>query len=191
MGQFAFSSCVPFGREPHAEGKVGVLLRAAHAEPVSDDLVKQITEYMGVTGVDLMRYQDKAKGQRRLMRMERYADGLRLAAFIMTGDIRAEAWIRPLLQDELLADTFGRALLTPGEVPPVAVESKGAQVCTCFNVSEPQIVTMLRTCSGDTSMRLTQLQGSLKCGTNCGSCIPSLRKLVKETPADSEHTAAA
>ena len=87
----------------------------------------------------------------------------------------------------MLADTYGRALLAPGEVPPVAIESKGAQVCTCFNVTEPQIVTMLRTCSGDTGARLAQLQGSLKCGTNCGSCIPTLRKLVKDTPVDSSH----
>src|SRR5574343_598653 len=70
MRQFTFSSCVPFGREPHAEGKVGLLFRAAHAEPVSDDLITQLTEHMGVTGVDLLRYQDKARSQRRLMRME-------------------------------------------------------------------------------------------------------------------------
>jgi assimilatory nitrate reductase catalytic subunit len=27
------------------------------------------------------------------------------------------------------------------------------------------------------------LQGQLKCGTNCGSCIPALRQLVKLHPA--------
>jgi len=191
MRQFTFSSCVPFGREPHAEGKVGLLFRAAHAEPVSDDLITQLTEHMGVTGVDLLRYQDKARSQRRLMRMERCADGLRLGAFVMTGDIRSEAWIRPLLQEEMLADGYGRALLAPGPVPPVAIESQGAQVCTCFNVTEPQIVSVLKTCEGDANARLAMLQSNLKCGTNCGSCIPSLRKLVRDTAAETRASVVA
>jgi len=192
MAQFTFSSCVPFGREPHAQGKVGVLFRAAHAEPVNDDLVKQLTERMGVTGSDILQYHDKARGQRRQMRMERCADGLRLAAFIMTGDISSEAWITPLLQDELLADGYGSTLLTPGATPPRAVESKGAQVCTCFNVTEPQIVRMLQACTGDSGARLSQLQSHLQCGTNCGSCLPTLRKMIKDTPpADKQASVAA
>ena len=27
--------------------------------------------------------------------------------------------------------------------------------------------------------RLAALQGALKCGTNCGSCLPQLQKMVK------------
>jgi assimilatory nitrate reductase catalytic subunit len=91
----------------------------------------------------------------------------------------------------MLADAYGRALLAPGATPPVAVASKGKQVCTCFNVSEPDIIETLGRCQGDADMRLAQLQGQLKCGTNCGSCIPSLRKLIKITPVlDTAHSAA-
>ncbi len=32
------------------------------------------------------------------------------------------------------------------------------------------------------AQRLAALQGGLKCGTNCGSCIPELRRLVRATP---------
>jgi assimilatory nitrate reductase catalytic subunit len=82
----------------------------------------------------------------------------------------------------LLADAYGRALLSPGATPPVAVESKGKQVCTCFNVTETAIAEALGTCHGNTDNRLAQLQGQLKCGTNCGSCIPALRQLIKLHP---------
>jgi assimilatory nitrate reductase catalytic subunit len=27
------------------------------------------------------------------------------------------------------------------------------------------------------------LQGALKCGTQCGSCLPELRRLVQQVPA--------
>ena len=135
-----------------------------------------------------MRYQDKHRGQKRAMRMERSEEGLKLTAFLMAGDISAEAWIRPLLQEELVADTYGRALLSPGATPPVAIVSKGKQICTCFNVTEPAIIDTLATCQGDTDARLQQLQGALKCGTNCGSCIPALRQLVKLHPAMASAT---
>ena len=182
MSAFAFTSCVPFGREPHDKGQVGVLFRAAGIEAASAEVIARIETLMGVDGADMLRYQDKHRGQRRAMRMERSPDGLRLAAFVLAGDISAEAWIRPLLQDELLADAYGRALLSPGATPPVAVVSKGKQICTCFNVTETAIVDTLAACQGDTDARLAQLQGQLKCGTNCGSCIPALRQLIKLHP---------
>ena len=100
----------------------------------------------------------------------------------LAGDVSAEAWVRPLLQEELVADAYGRALLSPGAKPPVAVQSKGRQVCTCYNVTEPAIVEALGSCMGDADERLAQLQGQLKCGTNCGSCVPELRKIIKLHP---------
>ncbi len=61
----------------------------------------------------------------------------------------------------------------------MAIAERGRQVCTCFNVTEPQIVEQLGRCEGSAEARLSQLQGALKCGTNCGSCLPVLRGLVK------------
>jgi assimilatory nitrate reductase catalytic subunit len=161
---------------------VGVLFRAASAAPVNDEVLQRIEALLGIDGTEVMRYQDRQRGQRRTMRMVRSDSGLKLEAFLLAGDIGAEAWIRPLLQEELAADVYGRALLSPGSKPPVAVASKGRQVCTCFNVSEPAIVEALGHCQGNTDERLASLQGALKCGTNCGSCIPELRKLIKLHP---------
>jgi len=189
MSTFAFTSCVPFGREGHEAGQddqaprqVGVLFRAAALEPASDAIVHRIELLLGIDGGDVLRYQDRKRGQRRALRMARSDSGLKLQAFMLAGDISAEAWIRPLLQDQLAADAYGRALLSPGSTPPIAIQSKGRQVCSCFNVAEPDIIEALVTCQGNTDERLASLQGQLKCGTNCGSCIPELRKLIKLHP---------
>ncbi|AWI53723.1 nitrate reductase [Aquabacterium olei] len=183
MGAFAFSSCVPFGREG-ADGahEVGVLFRAAAAQPVDAAMLTALRALLKLDGDDVMRLDDVHGGQHRAMRLRREADGLRLIGCLLAGDTRSEAWLRPLLQDGLVADAYGRFLLAPGATPPVAMAARGKQVCTCFNVSESAITTALSHCPGNDDERLARVQGELKCGTNCGSCIPALRKLVKRHP---------
>jgi len=174
MDGFAFASCVPFGRE-----RSGVLFRAAAYEPAPDGLVERIEALLGLATADALHYADKRRGQRRTMRLARHGDEARLEGFVLAGDISAEVWIRPLLQDELPAQAYGRLLLSPGARAPVAVVASGKQVCTCFNVSEPAIAAQLERCSGSADERLAQLQGALRCGTNCGSCIPALKRMVR------------
>ena len=77
------------------------------------------------------------------------------------------------------AQAYGRLLLVPGARAPVAVEARGKQVCSCFDVSESQIKAALGDCTGTPDARLLQLQDRLKCGSNCGSCVPELKRLVR------------
>ena len=112
------------------------------------------------------------------MRLERSGADARLQAFLLAGDIRAEAWIRTLLQDELPAQAYGRLLLSPGAKPPVAVQPRSKPVCSCFNVTAAQIEQCLAQVSGPPPQRLATLQAELKCGTNCGSCIPQLKRMA-------------
>jgi assimilatory nitrate reductase catalytic subunit len=174
MGAFAYASCVPFGRE-----RSGVLFRAAAYETAPDELVQRIEALLGLGGTEVLRYADKRRGQRRTMRLHKTGETVQLEGFVLAGDTSAEAWIKPLLQDELPAQAYGRLLLVPGARAPVAVQSRGRQVCTCFNVAEPEIVATLKACKGTPDEQLAQLQGQLKCGTNCGSCIPELRRLAR------------
>jgi assimilatory nitrate reductase catalytic subunit len=44
------------------------------------------------------------------------------------------------------------------------------------------ITGALAVCTGSDSERLSALQGQLRCGTNCGSCLPELKRLVRSTP---------
>jgi assimilatory nitrate reductase catalytic subunit len=172
-----FALCVPFGRE-----RTGLLLRAAAPEPPPQAWLEALESLLGLSQAGVLHYADGKRGQRRSMRLVAQADGSqRLDALLMGGDIRAEAWVKTVLQDELPAQTYGRLLLSPGATPPVAVAARGRQVCSCFDVSELRIVDMLQTCSGEEDTRLLQLQQALQCGTQCGSCVPELKRLVRST----------
>ncbi|MEZ0309414.1 MAG: molybdopterin-dependent oxidoreductase, partial [Ramlibacter sp.] len=174
MALFPFASCVPFGRE-----RTGVLLRAAAHEAPPDELLTRIEGVLGLAGADALRYADRKKGQRRAMKLVRRGEEARLDAFVLAGDTSAQAWVKTLLQDELPAQAYGRLLLVPGAKAPVAVQSRGKQVCTCFNVTDAAITEYLASCRGYEDERLASLQSSLKCGTNCGSCVPELKRMVR------------
>ena len=186
MQRFPFASCVPFASnttlEQASQQRHGVLFRAAAHDAPPDDLLGQIEALVGLDSQQAMRYQDRRKGQRRVMLMAPPADNVNLQAFLLAGDTSAEAWIKALLQDELPAQAFGRLLLLPGAKAPAAVQARSAQVCACFNVSQAAITQQLASCSGAADQRLVQLQTALKCGTNCGSCLPELKKLIGENP---------
>ena len=137
-----------------------------------------------------MTFDDPSQHQHRAMKLRQTEDGPRLVGIVIAGDATAEAWLKPLLQDDQSVASYGSALLVPGAVPPVAVVSKGKQICTCFNVSETDIVEHLSACEGSEDARLSSLQGALKCGTNCGSCVPALRKIIRITPAVATAAAA-
>ena len=175
MPHFAHAMVLPFGREPHDGGLGGVIWRASAATPADAALIAEIAALLGLDGRTAMRYEDAERGQFRSARL----DGGRLRGVLLAGDTRAESWIRTLVKDELPAQAYGRRLLAASATPPVAIAERGRQVCTCFNVTEPQIVEQLGRCEGSAEARLSQLQGALKCGTNCGSCLPVLRGLVK------------
>jgi assimilatory nitrate reductase catalytic subunit len=187
MPQFAFAACVPFGRE-----RSGLLFRAAAAQAPDADVLDRIETLMGLQHPDTLRYADARLGQRRAVRLVRGHNPssaspaepvhATLEAFLLAGDTRSQAWIKTLLQDELAAGAYGRQLLQPGSQAPSALDSTvqaaGQQVCTCFNVGEHAITRHLGQCSGSPTERLASLQATLKCGTNCGSCLPHLKKLV-------------
>ncbi|WP_326533768.1 nitrate reductase [Pseudorhodoferax sp.] len=178
-----FVSCVPFGAAGASTGRTGVLLRAAgHAAPASDLLV-QIEQLLGLSGLDTLRYADPRRGQRRAVRLKREGEAAHVVGVLLAGDTRAEAWIRALLQDQLPAQDFGRQLLSFQAKAPAGVKARGKVVCSCFGVSESAICDKLAQCTGSSDERLAALQGALQCGTNCGSCVPELKRMVRATAA--------
>jgi assimilatory nitrate reductase catalytic subunit len=73
-------------------------------------------------------------------------------------------------------------LLAPEAGAPQDLAPRSPQVCNCFDVSQDAIVKQLKTCSGAAGQRLQTLQAALRCGTQCGSCLPALRRMVADTP---------
>ncbi len=195
MDRFPFSSCVPFsdgatltdatrGQERH-----GILFRAAAYEQPddaqADPLLAQIEDILGLQTSDSLRYADKKRGQRRAIKVKRDAESAKIEGFLLAGDTSAQAWITALLQGQQDAKAYGRLLLSPGAQAPVAVQAKGAQVCSCFGVTEAEINAFVKTCEGSAHQRLANLQQTLKCGTSCGSCLPQLNKLIRVHVASS------
>jgi len=202
MASFAFSSCVPFSNEvPLGEAgrqRTGVLFRAAGFEAPPQGMLEQIETILGLNGADALRYVDRKKAQHRTARLVRKGDNAELTGFLLAGDISAQAWIKSLLQDELPAQSYGRLLLLPGAKAPVALQARGKPVCTCFSVSDAEIgacLSDITNAAGGAGYlasdedRLTLLQDKLKCGTNCGSCVPEIKRLIRSA-TEARHAAA-
>ncbi len=79
------------------------------------------------------------------------------------------------------AAAYGRALLAARRQPPQPVAPRSRQVCACHDVSEER--HRRPSCAPAQAMpaqRLQQLQAQLRCGTECGSCLPALKVLVRQ-----------
>jgi len=183
MKAFAFTSCVPFANNTaladQGAAREGVLFRAAAHIVPPDELLMQIEKILGLTTHDMLHYADKKSGQRRAARLTRAGDHAELTGFLLAGDTRAEAWIKTVLEGELPAQSYGRLLLSPGAKAPIAVAPRGKLVCTCLNVTDAAIEGYLLGATGSDTGRLASLQAALKCGTNCGSCLPELKRMVR------------
>ncbi len=80
-------------------------------------------------------------------------------------------WLDRCFEADRLTDAQRRALLSGRDVD---VEDVGAIVCSCYQVGERQITSAIR--AGVCTVE--GLGQELKCGTNCGSCLPEIRSLV-------------
>ena len=179
MRRFAYASCTLFGRD-----KVGVVFRAADDYPADAGLVKEIETQFGIAGAEVLRYDDARRGNSRHILLR---DG-RLAAVSLAGDTSAEHWLKEYLEGEQPVAALGRLLLMPSTKAPQGFKARGRIVCNCFNVAESEINNMLVKHDwinrGTSDAALASLQGQLKCGTNCGSCVPELKKIiVLQTPS--------
>ncbi|HJV69198.1 molybdopterin dinucleotide binding domain-containing protein, partial [Ideonella sp.] len=195
LALFGHASLLPFGREADARpsrevdapagstGRVGLLLRAAAIEAPSDAVLAPLRAAFGLAQAGVLAYHDARRGQQRALRVSRDADGAeRLQGFWVAGDTSGEAWLRTLLEADQTLPAPGRQLLAPGTFARQSAAPRSPQVCTCFNVGEAAIRAELGRCNGSPDERLEQLQGRLKCGTNCGSCLPALRKIIQVVP---------
>ncbi|WP_168798632.1 nitrate reductase [Herbaspirillum sp. ST 5-3] len=179
MRQFAYASCTLFGRD-----KVGVLFRAADDYPAATELVRDIETRFGIAGADVLRYDDAKRGNARHILVR---DG-KLAAVSLSGDISAERWLKEYLESEQPVAALGRLLLMPSTKAPQGFKARGKIVCNCFNVAESQIGDALAKQdwinAGTPNAVLASVQQKLKCGMNCGSCVPELKKIILErTPS--------
>ena len=115
-----------------------------------------------------------ADSQRDIAKRARVEDDI-LIAVRLAGETKAAEWLTELMVRGQPASPLRPWLLAPLTQPPAGQPSRGKVICNCFDVSEDTILSALR--GGET---LEQLQARTECGTNCGSCIPELKRLAAQ-----------
>ncbi len=127
-------------------------------------------------------YEDAASGVFRAATF----NGDRLQALICiaptfdTPLLPGRGWLGSVFGKERLPDHERVALLAG--LPTAGAEDMGATVCACFNVGEKTLVKAIQT-RGLTSYQ--QVGECCKAGTNCGSCVPEIKKLLVEAAVTS------
>jgi len=184
MGRFEFASCVAFADPDPQATRQGVLFRAASSEPPSLEAVLTLEGLMGIAPQGGLRYVDARPVHVRSLRLSPSRDGQdsHLDALMLAGDTRAEGWLKQLLQTSQPVRALGRRLLMTGQEPPVPMASAGQVVCSCVGVRDQAIQDFLLRTPGSESAQLDQLQAHLKCGTQCGSCVPQLKRMIRLLP---------
>jgi nitrite reductase (NADH) large subunit len=118
-------------------------------------------------------------------------DAKTLLGGIFVGDATPYTSLRPLLGRELTADP-GAYLSASNQDAPSGDLPDDAILCSCNNVSVGSIKEAVHgcgTCEGkDPVTELGPLKTCTKAGTQCGSCIPMLKKLLESELAKSGVT---
>ena len=186
MAQFEFASCVPFAADmapqdatmPNTSSLQGVLFRAACSEAPDMALVQTLENLLQLDAQSGLRYADAKRSHLRSIKLNRQHALPQLEAFVMAGDTSAETWLKTLLQTQQTTEGYGRRLLMTGQRPPVALKEVGQTICTCVGVKDLAIEAWLKTHPGQEDVQLTGLKSDLKCGTQCGSCVPQLKRII-------------
>ncbi len=102
-------------------------------------------------------------------------DCLQAALIMGQSELLPDPWWLASQLAQLLSDADRRVVLS-GQ-PAGEQVAQGALICSCFQVSEVQIRAAIVGGCRDSAALGTQL----RCGTNCGSCVPELNRLIRET----------
>ena len=139
------------------------------------DLSRWPSWLRATVGGDIAEYRDFGGGVFRAASF----NGDRIEACLFVGPAHdAGDWdvVKHLFAADSLTDDERRLLLSGRSSE--GVVSTGPVVCACFGVGRASICDAIA--SGATSA--AEIGARLKAGTNCGSCIPELKRLIAQTP---------
>jgi assimilatory nitrate reductase catalytic subunit len=140
------------------------------------DLTRWQPWLRSVAGSDLAEYRDLGGG---VYRAASFAED-RIETCLFVGPARdAGDWdvVKQLFAADALGDDQRRMLLSGKSIDGLA--SAGPIVCACFGVGRTAILAAIAAGGGTAA----EIGVQLKAGTNCGSCIPELKRLIAQTNA--------
>ena len=164
---FSYASLSLAGRERPA-----LLIRAASASAADPRLLREIDQSLGLLEGPVLAYDDPRRSIGKRVRI----DNGRITAIRLAGETLAQHWLQNLWLEGRADEQLRRWLLAPLSTPPghAATSVAGNKtLCNCKNVSQSAV------CAGITrGLDLQGLKEQLGCGTQCGSCVPEIKRLL-------------
>ncbi|GAA5177280.1 nitrate reductase [Niveibacterium umoris] len=146
-----------------------VVVLKARAPATGDAAIAALDRAVALDDAHALSYRDA----RRDIAKRALIDGDTLSAVRLVGETKAAGWLQDMMAQGTPAGEARKWLLAPLTQPPAGQQQqRGKVVCNCFDVAERDIVAAFA--SGET---LESLQARTRCGTNCGSCVPELKRL--------------
>ncbi|MGO2452591.1 nitrate reductase [Pseudomonas taetrolens] len=168
---FSYVSLSLTGRDRPA-----LLIRAAHVSPPDAQLLRDIDQCLGLNHGPVLAYDDPQRSIGKRVRLE---DG-RITAIRLAGETLARHWLHNLWLEGRVDEQLRRWLLAPLSAPPGngKTQTGGNNIlCNCKNVSQGAVCAAI-----GQGMDLQALKHTLGCGTQCGSCVPEIKRLLAANP---------
>ncbi|MBI6780638.1 nitrate reductase [Pseudomonas syringae] len=163
---FPYLSMGLAGRERPA-----LLIRAASAQAPDSALLEQIDRVLGLDEGPVMAYDDPKRSIGKRVRI----DNQRITAIRLAGETLARHWLQTLWLEQRVDASLRRWLLAPLSSEPGkdSTQTRDKTLCNCMNVSQNAVMSAI-----ERGLDLNQLKTQLGCGTQCGSCVPEIRRLI-------------
>jgi assimilatory nitrate reductase catalytic subunit len=163
------AGCSPIGRyrlTPVAGG-FGYFIASNDGLPVW----RAVAERMFTAGIERAEYAEEARGT---YRAAAFSDGRLDGALFIGPAEAAPSWdaLRALFESEKIEDHQRRLLLSGKSGD--GLTATGPIVCACFGVG----VAVIRTAITSGVGSVEEIGKALRAGTNCGSCLPELKRIV-------------
>lgn len=174
MSSFEYANCGLFGRQTKEYAGM-LILKAAHESVPNNSIIEELDLILGMTDdMPLLNYNDVTRGISKRILVESVHDNAKKVSGVrLVGEVLATDWLKETMASGEFTDELRRWALAPLSAPPVGQVSRGKVICNCLDVSENEIIDAV-----SRGADFITLQNKLKCGTECGSCAPELRKIV-------------
>ncbi len=173
--KFEYASCGLFGRG--SEKSAGMLiLRAAHSDAPDASLIDQIDRILAMEdGMSLLNYNDAKRGISKRILVEKNDENEKMVVIgvRLVGETLAADWLKDVMSTGEFDAELRRWALAPLSAAPSGSLGRGKVICNCLDVAENEIIENVAL-----GADLITLQNKLKCGTECGSCVPEIKRIV-------------
>ncbi len=175
LTMFDFASCGLFGRD--TTNSAGMLVfRAAHSQAPDLALIALIDELLSMgDSLPSLNYSDAKRGISKRILVEQHPqhEQLMVTGVRLIGETLAADWLKDVMTSGEFNAELRRWALAPLSTAPSGSRSRGKIVCNCLDVAENDLIDNIAL-----GADLLTLQAKLKCGTQCGSCVPEIKRLV-------------